>query len=307
MNNEKSTTNSVNNYALKNLNNYYSVFEYSSEDAMNKYYDLITEYLNVITEHKTIPLKNDEIYKFILFRGITTVSHVFYFILFYSKNLNMAYYHAAKSFYIYIEFIEQIMDDHHHFLNLYSRDAVFFVYKKTIHEIPNQVMKQNARPKINDSDVNAKSLFTPVQNSSNNFALLINEISRQMEVIEYFCYLLLNEENEKVSKKFVFQVKDIFKKITDTQYKKKLVIEIIQFFTKNKFSEIYFSQISREKKQEQINNKTEIICYFFDCFVNRISKMKVFDNSKKEKLLNKTIKITDTISTPEDYIHFLFS
>ena len=276
-----------NTFILKNIENYYEKLDNSSEDIMNKYYELVIEFLNVITDHKMVSLKKKEIYKFILFRGLKTISHVFHMILFYSKNLELSYYHAVKSFYIYIEFIEQIMDDEHHFLNLYSRDSILFVYKKTIHDIPFQSIKQK-------------------QENETNLDIM-NDTKKQTEKIEDFIFLLLNEEEEKIDKKFVFQVKDIFSKFTDKQYRKNTFTEnkdIFFFFIENFFAESYFSQISFEKRTNQ--NKTEIICYLLDCFFIKISKMKAFDNSKKVKILEKKRKITDC-NSPQEFIQRLFS
>jgi len=290
------------NYSLTNTSNYLDSLVYSSEDVMKKYYEFILEFLNVITENKSIPLKKQEIYKFILFRGIKTISHVFYMILFYSKNLEMAYYHAIKSFYIYIEFIEQIAEDHHSFLKLYSRDATLFVYKKTIYNIPLPGTKQK------EEGMESEILFLKSVNS-NNSTCIIHEVSIQMETIQEFLFLLLDEETEKIGKRFVFQMKDLFSMMLDKGYKKNIVPDILSFFIKNRFTELYFLQLSKEKKKEPNEpnepNKTEIICYLFESFVFKISKMKVFDNSKKEKIIDKKMRMTNL--SPEEYIHFLFS
>lgn len=273
----------TNDFALTNSNNYFEIIRDSSEDVMKKYHEVILEFLVVFTQNKTLSLKNQDIYKFILFRGIQTISHVFYFILFYSNNLDLSYYHAIKSLHIYIEFIEQIMDDRHTFLKLYSKDAIHFVYKKTIYDIP----FHSAKPK-NDS-------------------LFMYDIFSQIEVIQDFIFLLSNEENEKIGEKLVFQTKELFSKFSDKQYKKHLVKDVLHFFLKNNFAENYFFHLSFGKKNEQSNNKTEIICYLFECFLTKISKIKVFDFSKKEKVLEKRFKTKHEINTPEDYISCLFS
>jgi len=279
-------------YSLTNSSNYLDSLCYSLEDIMKKYYEFILEFLNVITENKSIPLKKQEIYKFILFRGIKTISHVFYIILLYSKNLEMAYYHAIKSFYIYIEFIEQIAEDHHSFLKLYSRDATLFVYKKTIYGIPLDFTKQK-------EGMESEISFLKSVNY-NSTSKIIQEVSKQMETIQEFLFILLDEETEKIGKRFVFQTRDLFSKFTDKGYKKNIVPDILSFFIKNRFVELYFL-LSKEEKKEQNEqneaNKTEIICYLFESFVFKISKMKVFDNSKKERIIEKKMRMTN-ISSP---------
>jgi hypothetical protein len=89
-----------------------------------------------------IKMKNKHYYKFVFERGIETIIHVFTNTLYYTKNIDLTFYHSQKAYYVYIEFIEQISDDNITFLQLTSRDAILFVYKKTIFEI-NQDYKKN--------------------------------------------------------------------------------------------------------------------------------------------------------------------
>jgi hypothetical protein len=120
-------------------------------------------------------------------------------------------------------------------------------------------------------------------------------------------HILTRLEYFTILKKFVFQMKDLFSMMLDKGYKKNIVPDILSFFIKNRFAELYFLQLSNEQKKEQKEgNKTEIICYLFESFVFKISKMKVFDNSKKEKIIEKKMRMTN-LSSPEEYIHFLFS
>jgi hypothetical protein len=91
---------------------------------------------------ENIYIKNLLYFKFILIRGLETISTIFRLILFFTKNISLAIYHSQKAFYVYIEFIEQISDVQNSFLQLTSRDAVLFVYKKTIFEINNEFKKK---------------------------------------------------------------------------------------------------------------------------------------------------------------------
>ena len=102
-------------------------------EIIDKYVALICEYFVFIGEKKNIVHQKQ--YYYLRTRGLDTISHVFFMMLFYTKNLELTYYHSQKSFYLYVEFIEQIIDVQHSFLQLNSRDATVFVYKKTIYEI----------------------------------------------------------------------------------------------------------------------------------------------------------------------------
>ena len=100
-----------------------------------------------------ITMKNKPYYKFIFQRGLETLIHVFSILFYYTKNLELTFYHAQKAIYYYIEFIEQISDDNVSFLNLSSRDAVLFVYKKTIYEINNEYKRNIIEPNINEQNL----------------------------------------------------------------------------------------------------------------------------------------------------------
>jgi len=121
----------------------------SVPEIMDKYVALISEYYAFIGEKKNITHKKQ--YAYLLARGLDTITHVFTMILFYTKNLELTYYHSQKSFYFYVEFIEQILDVQHTFLHLSSRDASIFVYKKTIYEINPEFRKEVENTHQNES------------------------------------------------------------------------------------------------------------------------------------------------------------
>jgi hypothetical protein len=79
-------------------------------------------------------------------RGLETLIHVFSVVFYYTKNLELTFYHTQKAYYFYIEFIEQISDDNITFLQLSSKDAILFVYKKTIYDLNNEYKKNLMEP-----------------------------------------------------------------------------------------------------------------------------------------------------------------
>jgi hypothetical protein len=133
------TTFTNSNYSLNNLENYKKIINDPIHNIVEKYYLLVNEYLNFITDN--IAFKNVAYTKFIIERGIETITHVFNVLLYYTQNLDVAYFHGQKAFYFYVEFIGQISEDKHSFLQLSSRDASMFVYKKTIFELNNEMRK----------------------------------------------------------------------------------------------------------------------------------------------------------------------
>jgi len=142
MKNEKTIIMKDNNeYSLTNLDNYKTTIDNSLQEVLYKYINLIIEYIKYITDRITI--NDNNYYKFIIERGLHTISHVFQIIFYYTKNLELTTYHTQKAYYFYIEFIEQITDDNITFLKLSSRDAILFVYKRTLFEINNDIKKNN--------------------------------------------------------------------------------------------------------------------------------------------------------------------
>lgn len=155
MSNNTSTTSNIkqtifpSQYSLHNADNYLDSFHSSSStsttttvDILNKYKILVLEYLQFILENMNC--KSDEIYKYIILRGLTTITHVFQLTLLQTKNLNLSYFHSQKAFYYYVEFIGQITGEQNTFLQLTSKDAVMFVYKKTIFEIHGDYRKSSS-------------------------------------------------------------------------------------------------------------------------------------------------------------------
>ena len=108
--------------------------------------DIYMKYVNVINQYllfgiETIKNQNSEYLKYILIKGLFTISHVFKMLLLFTRNLELTYYHCQKSYSYYIEFIGQIGDDAVTYLQLNSKDAVLFVYKKTLFDINNDHKK----------------------------------------------------------------------------------------------------------------------------------------------------------------------
>ena len=130
-------------YSLNNMDNYNKQFDCEINDIVEKYILLMNEFLKFILEK--IKFKNNNYSKFIIIRGYETITTVFNFILYYTKNLDLTIDHCQKSYYYYFEFIEQISSVEHSFLQLNSRDASTYVYKKTLFELHHDV-KKNMEP-----------------------------------------------------------------------------------------------------------------------------------------------------------------
>jgi hypothetical protein len=138
-------------YILYNTSNYKAVIKNSVSEILTKFVEVIIEYMMFISEK--IMMKNKPYYRFIFERGIETIIHVFSVIFYYTKNLELTFYHTQKAYYFYIEFIEQISNDNVTFLQLSSRDAILFVYKKTIFDLNNEYRKGIQEPTSEEKNI----------------------------------------------------------------------------------------------------------------------------------------------------------
>ena len=88
-----------------------------------------------------ITVTNKVYYTYIVTKGLGALIHVFNMLTLYTKNIELIEHHCEKAIAYYIEFISQIGSDGQNYLQLNSKDAILFVYKKTIFDINNEVRK----------------------------------------------------------------------------------------------------------------------------------------------------------------------
>ena len=169
-----------NQYSLYNIENFKNKIENNIFDIQDRYIKLIIEYLNYIFDNIKIN-KNTDYTKFIIIRGFETISHVFNILLYYTKNLDITYYHSQKSFYYYVEFIDQVTEAQNIFLQLNSRDATIYVYKKTIFEINNEYRKNVNNVTIDEDSSKKIIIFEEYQNFYKN---IIYNILNQKDFIQ---------------------------------------------------------------------------------------------------------------------------
>ena len=74
----------MSNISLQNLDNYKSDYTHSTSEIFAKYKGLITEYFIQCIDN--IYIKNTEYYKYILLKGVETLTHVFKMLLYTQKS-----------------------------------------------------------------------------------------------------------------------------------------------------------------------------------------------------------------------------
>jgi hypothetical protein len=216
-------------YSLSNFDNYYKNFYYKPEEVIEKYILLSNEFLDFILEK--IKFKNTNYSKFIIIRGYETITNIFNIILYYTKNLDLTIYHCQKGYYYYIEFIQQISNVDHVLLQLNSRDATTYVYKKTLTEL-NHDIKKNFPSCSNIIKNSMEIIDEHIKTFKNIFELILQFLDLHPRTFE-----ILNETNEinlLINKKVIDKFKLICQKIVLINLKTHNNIKIV----KNIYNEI---------------------------------------------------------------------
>ena len=235
-------------YSLNNLENYKKTINEPIHNIVEKYYLLVNEYFNFITDN--VGFKNVAYTKFIVERGVETITHVFSLLLYYTRNLDLAYFHGQKAFYFYAEFIGQISEDKHSFLQLSSRDAAMFVYKKTIFELNSEIRKTieplsaASVEKLNMLNLNImilKNLYSYILENDHKMIkhidFITNEISKsKLNKIGYnFIEVFSNSMKKNVPIKTYFEIMKLFI-VKYSKMKPEIQYNIVESHIKEKFS-----------------------------------------------------------------------
>ena len=124
---------------LNVITNYFPTLEDDDIEIMNSYVIIIQTLLNHI--YTNITITKEEYLKYIIIYGIESITHIYKLLLLYTKNKSLTLHHCEKCVLFYVEFITQIGDDNHSFLQLTSKDAIMFLYKKTLFELDETYVK----------------------------------------------------------------------------------------------------------------------------------------------------------------------
>ena len=264
------------NYSLKNANSFNKHLNIDTNKVIQLYSELIIQYFNFITENKHIKTKNLNLLGFIILRGLDTITNVFSLLLYYTKNVDVAYFHSQKSFYFYVEFIGQISEDENMFLQLSSRDASVYVYKKTIYEV-NLELKENLNIVSSENEINNKlydiNFYVNLYKTFLYKIIQNNDFSNK-SIVETLQNIYDKLNNSKIKKnifiKFDALVDKLFYKISDTNYFFEIILQLINKINKNT-SELrlnkYLDKILTDDFNLQLNendNYDKFLAWFFN-------------------------------------------
>ena len=273
------TTTSENNtqYSLQNIDNYKLTMPLSSNDILARYKLLVREYLNFITD--SINITNNIYNSFIIMRGLDIITNVYTIILFYSKNIDMASYHGQKSFYFYLEFIGQISEVQHTFLQLSSRDAVMFVYKKTIFEINNDIRKKH-------------KVSLDINNNSLKLDMLDANISIMKNIINYIIssYDFSKESTKGNLKLIIKRIDNISEKLNNSKITMDH-IHIIQLFVES---------------MNITGMSNDLFCDNIEQFIKKYTKENITETKFKNKMIDPDY-VKYALDCSEKFITWIFS
>jgi hypothetical protein len=267
---------SINSHSLNDPKIYNSKLKDSIDIILQKYVSLIEDYQNLFFEN--IKINNEKYYKYLLLNGIKTISTVFLFILMYTRSLPTTYFHTEKSYYIYIEFVSQIDNQNHSFLQLNGKDASLFVYKKTIFEIDNNIKKDFVCREKEKLDIinNFYGIllklynynledeeFTSLEDYKSNLQK-INQINFNIltQIVNLFSLKSFSQENNIKYSKLVLLFIDLFishliiylKENKSSFEKIEIYLEILfNKLRKNKINEENLKQLNQSNIKEIIN------------------------------------------------------
>ena len=158
----------------------------------------------------------------------------------------MIEYHIKKGYLYYIEFVGQISEDNNSYLQLSSKDAMLFVYKKTIFELNNDFRK--------------KEHFS--ESKKEDFLLIYDYIKLNTKIINHiFKYdVKLNKEYVKLKKQMTKTMKVYIKSSINRKIIEKFINHIILLKKNEEFVEYYrlfINKLHKLNKQKKVINERQ--------------------------------------------------
>jgi hypothetical protein len=212
----------------------YMLIKFDKHDIKKIYIAFISvlfDYLHTF-KHNIIEKKGNYSIK-VIKKGISMLKHVMNVLFLYTRNTELIYKHLNKSFLYYIEFIEQIGEEGNTFLQLSSKDAMLFVYKKTIFDINIEYKK-----KMEYSEIESKTIDTILENL--NLFIFIAEYSLFADItdfkdvdIEFFrkkIIKLIEKYMKKTHPHLNEMIQDIFNFLIANKIETPMIIQTIEYF-----------------------------------------------------------------------------
>ena len=203
--------------------------EENSNEFLSKYYILINHYIGFYVEniYDNITINTNKRYRYyILTRGLELLKTIMKIIIMYTNNIDYAFHYCNKAYYYYIEFISQLDSDNNH-LELNIKDAIIFVYKKTIFDIKEPLSN------INNCNINENNV-----RKIENIDKVINLINHYIEIFKIKDIINQNindstsrEAQNNYDKQFLRMISRLEKNYSDDIQFSKIITNIESLFT----------------------------------------------------------------------------
>jgi len=235
-------------YELTNKDIYLEKCNFFLNDSCNKYMTLMNHYIILCNENK---LTYEEINK-----GFDILSNIYIILLQQTKNLDVAAHYINNSIFLYIEYLEQIKqrDSEFVFVNLTLKDAITYIYRKSVYSIPLPTKKKDIvlKEEISLNNILISHTF--------EFSKIYNYI------LKYFVNLLFNNDSNNSNDKMLivnhlYEINSICELLCDEDWiKKKYNIQSVSIILdyEKLYENVFFSIIGNDKKIQSQSNINQL-------------------------------------------------
>jgi len=275
-----------NKHDLKNAENYYNCIETDILTILNSYTSLLKHFMKLIYEN-SIKTNKINYHLFIMIRGLNTMTNVFNFIFYMTRNVDISLFYGEKSLYLYFEFVSQISSDENTFLQLNTKDAIMYVYKKTIYELNylfvkkkeitkeeqckldklNEYIKLYENMLINLFKINDNAFIKNIQKINRNYESCKKDETKNNKIKENPKIIKIKENTFGFDKYFFVKIENVFNQITNKTFDKKQLSDI-NLLIINKANTNYKNLNNDNTKC--INDNTKCINEYLDYIVEII-------------------------------------
>jgi hypothetical protein len=142
-------------FTLSNKDNYRQTLEDPIILIQLSYVKIVHYYISHYFENMSNPN--------IFIQGFKSLTHIFLFLLMYTKYLELTIFHCQNSIFYYIEYISQITDkEDNMFFNLTLKDAIVYIYTKTIYDLNEECRQKHFLTPEDDIILKTTTEFTDI-------------------------------------------------------------------------------------------------------------------------------------------------
>ena len=230
---------------------------------------------------QNIHFRNKQYYLFMIRRGLETIKHCFKLLFMYTKNVDLTIYHCKRAYCYYIEFIGQISENSHTYLQLNSKDATLFVYKKTIFQINKDYRKNFYLEKGEDAFLKNVTQLIDIYHEIMVYCLFNNDITNDNKRLVLTFSI---EKSNAIITKFIKGPK-----------------------ANNGYTELHESVILFMSIMKIYKLSAKDFCSICNKFINKIKKKKIFLEELRKKLFSSECRKMHLSYTNRRFINWLYT